>query len=86
MTYPGDWKVFSPERANRQFKAARPRLQLILSGHRRGQWIEMRRYDRAALLGNSMQEREIAQGIPTPSGGEQGHVGWLRRFKDQNLE
>ncbi len=46
----------------------------------------MRRYDRAALPGKSMQQRKMTLRIPTPSGSKQGHAGWLRRFEDQNLE
>jgi hypothetical protein len=86
MANSSDRKALARERADSQFKAGRPRLQLILSGHWRSQWLEMRRYDRTALLGKSMQQRDMTLRIPTPSGSEQGHAGWLRRFEDQNLE
>lgn len=46
----------------------------------------MRRYDRAALPGKGMQQWKMTLGISNPSGGKQGHAGWLRRFEDQNLE
>jgi len=86
MAYSSDRKALSRERTDSRFKAAHPRLQFILSGYWRSQWIEMRRDDRAALPGKSMQQRTMTLGIPAPSGGEYGDAGWLRRFDDQNLE
>jgi hypothetical protein len=86
MADSSDRKAVSRERPNSQFKAARPRLQFILSRHWRGQWLEIRRYNRAALSGKGMQQRKVTLGIPTPPGGKQDHAGWLRRFKDKNLE
>ncbi|MBJ6128014.1 hypothetical protein [Microvirga splendida] len=86
MTYSGDRKALSRERANSHFKAARSRLQLILAGHWGCQRLEMRRYHRTALLRESVQQRKVAPRIPTPSGSEQDRAGGLCRFMHHNLE
>jgi hypothetical protein len=46
----------------------------------------MWRYDRAALLGKSMQKRKMTPWIPAPTGGEQSRARGPRRFEDHNLE
>lgn len=86
MTYSSDRKVFSCKRANSQLKATCPRLHLILAGHRRRHWLEMRRDHCAAVLREGLQQRKMTPRIPAPPGGKQSRAGGLRCFKHHNLE